>query len=574
MATFGSTAQQGVGVEYNISFDGVAQTWGTDSMVSVSSSRYEAESRDSKLNVPSFRASFYDPTGAIWTALGDGTTAFNKAISVGVKVGGTYDYVDDPLGTFYQKTSTTGADEYTLHTGKIKRVSKANRTVSIESRNNMHILKDLKWQLPISDLKMYKDEGTGGTRSRVASISEKSKYSTVYTEEASIGTYKGKVTAYVADIVVGLSLYQGTGILTSDINVNVESSYSLLDTNFRNTYELIEFDYIEIEGSGTYLDWPNQIDEDTKYFHFVQAEMGISGDPVNMLRHFISGKFVSDYIIDADDVDDASFIASAQNYAFNTFQGTLFAKDSEGKNAFDGVRDIIETTSSMFFVDEVNKVNLVTYGPQDLQTSIDSFVDTDLTDVSTSNEIEDSYNKFTINYAYSNTEDKFISSASLQSDDWSGTDNRELVTESKWLTSKIEAKIINQRLFNRHKNTTPRFSFKTPLSKLGKGISELVKLTDVDSGLNEKIVQINAYNADVISNKEVKYSGLDGDALFLQNGYAHWEDDSDVAGTWWGTAVTSTHTSGWAYGGIQSGLSGGTTPGINEDLYGTAFKWW
>ena len=571
MATFGSTAKQGVGVEYNISFDGVAQSWGTDSMVSVSSSRYEAESRDSKLNVPSFRASFYDPTGAIWTSLGDGTTAFNKSISVGVKVGGTYDYVDDPLGTFYQKTSTTGADEYTLHTGKIKRVSKANKIVSIESRNNMHIIKDLKWQLPISDNTVLKDTGFGGTRSKVNSITPQSKYDTQYTEADSIGTYTGKVNAYVSNGPIVIADFLGTGILTSDVSVNVESGYSLLDTNFRNTYEMIEFDYTEIEGEGTFVDWPEEIDSVITNFYWVQAEMGIHGDPVNMLRHFISGKFVSDYIVDAEDINNTSFVNSAKNNAFNTFQGTVFANKDENEKLFSSVQDIIQATSAMFFVDEQNDINLITYGPKDLQASLDVFSGTDLTSVSVSNEIEDSYNRFTVNYNYSNEKDRFMRRTSINTDDWSGTDNRELVIESKWLSSSVEAEIINQRLYNRYKNTTPRYEFKTALNRLGKGISELVKVTDNDSGLDEKIVQINSYNADVISNKEVKYSGLDGDSLFSKNGYAYWEGEGNLTTIY---DSSSGHTSAWADGGVQSGISPGEVPGIDEDLYGTAFKWW
>jgi hypothetical protein len=574
MAILGSTAKQGVGVEYNISFDGANQTWGTDVMVSVSSSRYEAESRDSKLNVPSFRASLYDPTGAIWNALGDGTTAFNKDIVVGVKIGGTYDYVEDPLGTFFEKTSTTGADEYTLHTGKIKRVSKKDRKVSFESRNNMHFIKELKWQMPISDTSINRGNTIGGTRTQVAAIATEAKFNNVTTEEASIGTNKGKVVGYVSKELLLPTNYLGTGILTSDITADVASGFRFLDTAFRNESELVEFDYTEIEGVGTFVDWPDKVDEDITRFYWVQAEMGLKGDPVNMLRHFIGGKFVSDFFLDANDIHDSSFVSSAKNYAFNTFSGTLHSKNAEGEVLFSDIQDIITSTAALFFVDETNKINIVTYGPNDLQQTLDVFTGTDLTDVSLSNEIEDSYNKVTIKYAYSNDSNKFTKTRNIADESWSGTDNRELLVESKWMTSNVEAEVMNERLFNRHKDTTPRIKFKTSLGKIGKGISDLIRLTDSDSGLNEKIIQITSYNADVINNKEVTYSGIDGESLFLRNGYAHWEDDSDTNGTWWGTMVTNTHTSGWADGGVQSGIPNGKVLNIGTDLYGTAFKWW
>lgn len=568
MAILGSTAKQGVGVDYNISFDGASQTWGTDVMVSVSSSRYEAESRDSKLNVPSFRASLYDPTGDIWTALGDGTTAFNKDIVVGVKVGGTYDYVDGPLGTFFEKTSTTGADEYTLHTGKIKRVSKRDRKVSFESRNNMHFIKDIKYQLPIYANSLSSNLGiTGGTRTEVGVIDSKARFN------ISDDGLSGKVMGYVTRTAPAVANFQGTGIFTNDISVNVETGYSFLDTNFRNISELVEFNYVDI-GGNMHVDWPAEADTEVQYFAWVQAEMSVSGDPVNILRHLISGIFVSDFIIDADSIDDPSFMDSAKNYAFNSFNGTRYASNSEGEETFSDVQDIIESTASLFFVDEVNKINLISYGPNDLQATIDVFTGADLTHVEVSNEIEDSYNKVTIKYAYNNETNKFSKSRSLNTDSWSGTDNRELVVESKWMTSRVEAEITNQRLFNRYKDTTPRISFKTNLSKLGKGIGDLVRLTDPDSGLNEKIVQINSYNADVINDKQVSFKGLDGDSLFLRNGYAHWEDDSDTNGTWWGTLVTSSHTSGWASGGVQSGIPNGIVVGIDTEIYGTAFKWW
>jgi hypothetical protein len=560
---------QGVAIDYNIAFNGVDQYWGTDSMKSVSSSRYEAESRDSRLNVPSFRASIYDPVGQMWDLFGHGTTAFNKDIVVGVKIGGTYDDIETSSGTFFGRVSTYGADEYTLHTGKIKRVSKKNRIVSFESRNNMHIIKDLAWQLPIDAVSVTPGALTSGTRTEVTSINPLSKYDTVYSVADSIGTYKGKVSAYASKSTLNLVNYLGTGHETSDVSVGIDAGYILLDTKFRNETELVEFNYTEIQGVGTFIDWPGEADNTVTDFYWVQSSMGISGDPVNVLRHFISGKFVSDFFIDGSDVDAASFNNSAKNYSFSTFSGTLTAKTDEGEGLFSDIQDIITSTASLFFVDEVNKINLVTYGPRDLHNDLDILTGTDLTEVGVSNEIEDSYNKTTIKYAYSRDDSKFTRTSSIQADDWSGTDNRELVIESKWMTSRVEAEIINQRLFNRYKNTLPRIEFKTTLSELGRGIGDLVRITDFDSGLSEKVVQVNAYNADVMNNKIVSYSGIDGESLFLQNGYSHWEDEGDLEGT-----VSGTSTSGWAYGGIQSGLSNGTTPGINEDIYGTAFKWW
>ena len=551
MAILGSTNKQGVSVEYNITFDGTAKNWGTKYMPRVTSSGYEAESRDSKLNVPTFKASLYDPDGSLWTELGDGTTAFNKSFVVGVDVGGTYDWVEETSGTQFKKTSNTGADSFTLHTGKVTRLSKKNRVVSIESRNSMNLIKELSHQLPI------------GTQPLVASSSSGTRtiLTTAIPEEAI--NENNKLVAYLNIGTETLSSYSGTGLWnSSDVLLGTSPGYEFLDTNWRNTHSLVRFGAMNVANVGTLI-WPDDAESDITHFYPVQKDFQIAGDPTNILRHFVTGVNVSDFFLDPQDLGTDSFSDSAKNYAFNYFSHTFSAYEYENKKCFPEIQDIIKITSSLFFIDEDNKINLVTYGPRNLQATVDTLTGTDITEMQVFNEIEDSYNKVTLNYGYNLEDDKYTKSTSSQTSDWSGGDNRELIIETKWMSSKVEANVSLGRLFNRYKNTTPRIEFDTTLSQLGRGIGSLIKVTDSDSGLNEKLIQINAYNAHVIDDKRVHFKGLDGDSLWKQSGYAFWEDEGTVTNT-----VGTDNTSGWATSPT------GTVNGINEDLYGTAFVWW
>jgi len=555
MATFGSNTKHGAGVVYNISFDGVDRTWGTGSMVSVSSSRYEAESRDSKLNVPTFRANFYDADGSIWTALGDGTSIFDRDLVASVEVGGNYDWVERQAGTFFEKVSTAGADAYTLHTGKASRASKKNKIVTLESRNNMNALKKLKWQFPINDTPGLLS-GFSGTVCTSSFIPSDSIYDT------------DKLLGYVSDSELLTASFTGTGINTSDVSFTLKSGYSFRDTRFHSLYTLYEF-----RKDGNEIHWPVNADIDTTHVYWVQNELAVSGDPTNIARHLITGVCVSDYFDDSTDIDDTSFVDSAKNYAFNFYTGVLPAKEKHAEPTFEDIQDIVKTTAALFYVDSSNKINLKTYGPRNLSETIDVFTGTDLLEAESSNDIEDSYNRVKVSYDYSYGSSEYTSFASIEASDWTPVNDRTLDIESKWLDSRVEAQTIANRLFSRYTNNTPRIKFSTNLRQLGRGIGDLVKITEPNCGLNEKVVQINSFNADILSSKKVMFEGLDGESLYSLKGYGFWEDESDVAGVWWG-AVSGTSTSGWANGGPQSGLPNGTVLNIDETLYGTAFVWW
>ena len=75
-------------------------------------------------------------------------------------------------------------------------------------------------------------------------------------------------------------------------------------------------------------------------------------------------------------------------------------------------------------------------------------------------------------------------------------------------------------------------------------------------------MQVRKFTKDFPNSKTVDLEMLDGDTLYVGKGWSFWGTETAL-----GIAVSNSSTSGWADGS-------GEVTNINEDVYGTAFKFW
>lgn len=607
MATFGTDTRLGLPTAFQFSYDGVVKDWGTTRLLSVSDVSNQADPVDNKLRISDLTAKFYDSDATIWTALGNGTEAFNKAFSGTIFVGGSMGYQSDDLGVRYSKLSEVGAWVSPFHTGKITDVSKSNDIVTIRSQNLMNLLKMVKWRFPVNSFDNFQQgsfynkysfcvENSGlditwGSLSTHAGYNKKNNNTEMdfyaYPTEAGI-------SGYITGVEGIYDTSQGTGIEDTLISPDV------FHTNqFYNDFKALKFHgtflgvfrgtindannakelgwnglaeseaHVNVDGDGTFyvvnkmrFEWPSGTSDSSLSEVYYRALWRMEGDPTGVLRHLLFGKMVTPYYTESTHMGTNTFYEAARVTAFKVYKQTI---NPEDEFVLPYIQDLLNTESALFYVSTDNKFNFEPYGPKNVLAVLEEIGTVDIIESSYTNDINDTYNRVILNYGWSFETEEYTKKKEGTLSSWSITDDRPLDLSSKWIINDNQANASVQRQLARYKQTSPKAQFTTSLKYSGMEIGSLIKLTDPQSGLSDKIIQILDYTKGFGNSNTISFSGYDGESLFLKRGYAKWEGDDDLT-----ALVSGTSTSGW--GTTISGV--GTCFNINETYYGTVFNYW
>ena len=606
MLTLGTHSKYGVPVSYQFTYDNGTVDWGSALATRVSDVSNSSDPINGRRKVSNLSVSLYDPAGAVWTALGGGTTAFGKQFGMDITIGGTLGLDGSEIGERMVFKGTQGGNTFGVHQGNITTVGKADKVVTLESQNILNLLDKVKWQPPIQD----SDTCTFG------SVFDKFAFLTTPAGPVEVGsvywdTFFVKVCGYrfnndntgcdfyavtnaQADLWVD---YQGTGIYdTTDgtgIVAFLNNSFSFYDTTFHYNHPLQKFKGTFIDNfigtitsndsakafgydsaddaetkkvpaaGGTYypinkirVEFPNDVANNTGNLQLAQP-INLTGDPTGVLRHMLYGKMVTDYFEEDNHKDDSSWDESRRISAFKTYSQYV---DPDDEKVYEYISDLLKTEMALFYVTNSNKFAFRSYGPKDLYSSITEFGSAQILNSSYSNDVNEYYNRVVIKYNYNISSKEYTNTWIGTLSDWEPLNDRPYEIESGWIDNGNLARITGKRILKRFDKTNPKIDMEITLEESGMDLGSLYKITDTNSGLSEKIIQAVEYNKGFSSSKTIKVTGLDGDALYFQRGYAIWEGDNDLE-----APVSSTSQSGW---GIN-----GTVHNINTTLHGTQFVW-
>jgi len=175
---------------------------------------------------------------------------------------------------------------------------------------------------------------------------------------------------------------------------------------------------------------------------------------------------------------------------------------------------------------------------------------------------DDAKNRIVVNYAWTPEVGGFNKSIELKGDNWSGTTDNPLTIESKWMQNDNEARVFAQRLLSRFKNTAPKIDLTVSMKHAGVDLGSLFNVIDADSGLNNKTVEIVAFEKDFMEERKVTFHCIDGESVYSRKGYGQW-----MGGTVQPSGnVSGTSTLGWGTSGTQAN--------INTSIYGSCWVWW
>jgi len=611
MSTFGTDTRGGVPTAFQFSYNGETKDWGTTRLLEINDVSNQADPIDNKIQISDLTIKVMDSDGVVWSELGNGTSAFNKAFSGTVFVGGTMGYDSDYLGVRYTKLSETGAWEIPFHTGKITNVSKANNIVSIQSQNLMNLLENVKWRLPLNPYDAY-NQGSFSGKYSFAVDSGDSTWSQLLSNSGynkseaetnmdlyAFPTVDGIGVGYLSGIEGIYDISEGTGIkdtlLSPDVFLNnqfyrdfksVKFSGSQLGT-FRGTItdlkrakelgwaSLAESEaHVDTDNDGTFyiinkmrFAWDSGTADSTKPELYYQELFRMEGDPTAILRHLLFGKMVTPFYTEADSIGN-SFDQAARITAFKVFDRTINPND---ETVLPYIQDLLRTESSLFYASLDNKFQFEPYGPKNLYTTLNEIGTVDIINSSYDNDINDTYNRVSLKYGWNFTNNEYTKKKEGTLSSWTVQDDRVLDLSSKWLLNDNQAQNSVSRQLARYEFTTPKTTFTTSQNHAGLDIGSLVKVTDSQSGMNSKTIQILDYTKGFGNGNRLTFSGYDGESLFVKRGYAFWDDGTSAGGTEIiVNNCTGTSTSGWG----TTILGIGTTLGINEDKFGSQFIWW
>ncbi len=582
MALFGTDTAAGVPVTLGFSFNGASVDWGSTLAYHVEPLSNRAESIDGNYQISDLDVQFIDTNGSLWGSLGHGTTAFNKAFTLTAYVGGEMDFTNGRL----QLQNTGNSATFTVHQGVVTNVSKRDRLVRITSKNNLRLIKDLEWRFPYRDAPVvgdrvgtyffFQDVNLGSAYPNSAfAISEDQDdfelYSVVAT--SNISSLQTAYPSIVGRSTLGLlsgyhypgtqfyfshprNKFKGTYLGTKLGTINTEeearrfgySTLKIAEAARSGTRYILNRSRLHVSGGTVSVG---------SHFH-LQQKLTLTETPANLFRELISGHCVTPYF-STSDIDSVTFAASNNITAYQTFSQDIEPKDLK---AGDAIKNLLESVSGLFSVNTDNKFEFKAYGPRNLQQVIPSIGSTDILDAEQSNDIEDYRNRVVIRYGHSVDSGDFQKTYELKSPDWTTATDRPLELESKWLRVDNEVTNHAQRLFNRFSSTVPKVNFKVPLKYAGVGLGSLFQITDTDSGLSEKIVELVGYRKDFSEDRTITFDAVDGNTLYNRKGFGFWGPGVSLPGV----AVSNTSTFGW--GPV------GTVYNINETFYGSFFTWW
>ena len=593
--TTGTNSRNAVPLKLRFRLNGTDISWSQP--LSINGFSNYAESIDGRYRISDLDVSFADPNGSYFaTQFGRGTIGFGSSLEVVAYLGGTQEFVSHGLATSIGYLGTTGAQAATLHTGKIFGISYANRSLRIRSKTNLSLVNELKWQFPIAEFPLD-FVGGGYTIGSLAFMAVN--LSTYAYGSESFYNYENGNSKWDFNTYTLSTSYGGGGALSVQYpampgrgTVAVNSVFfwpgtEASGTNFYDAYRLQK-------GEGTYFGtYTGTIDTETEaknygysgvtaaeaakssgvyhinksrlkfnntdfgpYVHFA-SKMRISGKPSDCYKLMMTGAMVTPYF-GTNDLDSTTLNESGTITAFSFFDNTI---DFDEEKVIGALKEIVTTTQGLFSVNASNKFEYRAYGPKNLRNTIPTFGTSQIISSEFNNFEEDYFNRFVIKYGYDFITGEYSNQFERKSIGWGISFDRPLTIESKWLKNPNEAAILADRLRVRYQNTIPRVSFTTNLNQVGLEIGTLVTITDVNSGVTGKVVQVVGFDKDW-TNKIITFDCLDGESLFQRKGFSYW----GTTGTLPGDAVSNSSVSGWG--------TAGTVANINSSLYGSQFSWW
>lgn len=540
---------------------------------------------------------FFDRYGTMFqNRFGNGTVGLGSSFQVIAYLGGTMDYQQQGAQNVWKNTAT-GGFVATVHTGKIHSISFQDRMIRIRSKSKMANIANLKWQFPVYSFGFnYTIYGSHAFRTGNLGTHV---FGTQAFYDYQDGNSKWKGNAYVLATSYGPNGYlhvngypaipnRGTGTmpLSGDDTYFYYPGTNSGGTNFYSEREAIGFDgtyFTTLHGTiNTHDDARaygySSLDESEaakvgttypinktrmrakddltgSYLHFI-CPIAIDGNPKQQFEHLIYGAMVTP-LFTSSDVDSSALAQTGSNTAYFYMKKRVWYDD---KKVIDSLKDLFNVTQSLFYVNTSDKFEYRTYGPINFNESISELGTSDLIHSSFNNYEEDFYNRFVVKYKYNAETNNYLGLFEQKSPYWGYEIDRPLIIETTFIQNPNEASLIADRLCQRYKNTLPHISFQTNLNKLGLDIGTLLKITDPNSGLATKVVQVVGYRK-AWSDKVIEFESLDGEAIYLRKGYAFWEGDNSLT-----AVVSGTSTSGWG--------TNGTVNNINTTIYGTQFNWW
>lgn len=594
--TLGTSNNQSLPLTFRYRFGGSDVAW--PQPYKINDYFNSSESIDGKYRISDMDLVLVDPGGSNFTQyFGNGTRGFGSSLEVVAYLGGTMDYQSQGLATVFKAIGTAGAQVATIHTGKVYGINYSDRKLRIRSKNKMALLKDLKWQFPIrtfsspysivgSYLFTSNDERDGFSREGFYDFREaRTKWRAfAYTGGSKYGTLPFNISFILfgwpqmegrgqSDIISSSFYYAGTnasGTNFYDVHeiLEIEGTYlttyggtiSDIETAYEYGYSSVAAAEAAKSGgsytvnktrfgcSGTTLPYP--------YLYFV-APVRITGNPGVCFRDLLTGAMVSPYFYTSD-IDTPTFNESGTINAYSNYDLRIGPNSTE--DPLDSIKTFMKCTQALFSVNSSNKFEWRTYGPKNLQQSLPTLGVANLISSALDNYEEDLYNRFVVKYEWDWKTRKFGTQQEIKTILWRPDYDLPLTIESKWILNSNEAFNLLARLKARYDNTVPHVTFRTNLNQIGFDIGTLVRINDPNSVIGSRIVQLTGFTKGW-QDKTIEFEGYDGESLWYQKGYAHWEDANSLT-----AVVSGTSTSGW-------GSTNGTCDNINTALYGTVFHW-
>jgi hypothetical protein len=578
---FGTETAAGVPVTLSFSFDGAQTNWGSTRAYHIEPIVNVAESIDGNYQISDLDVEFIDTDGALWGSLGHGTTAFNKTFSLTAYVGGTMDYTNRRL----QLQNTGDSATFTVHQGKVTNVWKKDRLVRLKSKNNLRLISDLEWRFPYRDAPLIADR-VGSYFFFSGNLGSAYKYSAfdVSEDQDDFEFYSVVATANINSLQTAYPSIAGRGTLGLLPGYHYPGTQFYFDQpryKFKGTYlgtklgsintdeEAHRFGFSSNAAAESFRDGTRYIINKTRlhlsggtvtlgsHFH-LQQKLTLTETPANLFRELISGHCVSPYF-GTGDIEPNSFATSARFTTYQTFSQDIEPKEQKCAGA---IKNLLESVYGLFNVNVDNQFEFRAYGPRNLQQTIGSIGSSDIIEAEQSNDIEDYFNRVVIRYGHSVDSGDFQKTYELKTSDWGSSSDRPFELQSKWLNVDNEAVITAQRLLNRFKATVPKVKFKVSLKYAGVGLGSIFFISDTDSGLSSKVVELTGYRKDFSEDRTVEFEGADGGALYNRKGFGYWGPGTALPGV----AVSGTSTFGWG--------TNGTVSNINGTYYGSFFAWW
>ena len=585
MPTFGSATPSGVPIQFTISYDGTVRDWGSSRLMSLSNFSNESDSVENSYRLNSLGCQLIDTDGVVWGALGGGTSCLRKGITVVAHVGGTttnttaFDGVRVPY-TF----GTQGAYTATVFTGKITSVSRSNRVVKLQGENLLRQLSKMKWLPPVTDdgwaftrigSFLFIDQASiSGELFNKFNVSAEGDgwdcvgYDTSGLAGNAADTYPGDTSRVVGtdwfashNQILGTQFYLnyprvkfkgstlGTydGTITDTVRANSLGFWNLGDAeaaivrSSQGTYYPIN--KYRLTCAGTALIGTS--------FNF-EGTFRLGGNPGTIYEWLAASRIVEPFF-SGTDINSAVLDFSKQVLPSSYVERTFLPDDDL---PFEAMKDLFQSTQTLFNVNNSNLMEFRVYGPVDLTSTPDELAAGEVVDADVSNQVYDYTNRVVYRYDYDHESDTFAKELEIKSSNWSRPTDEVREVESKWVHSHVEAKIFSDRLMARFLNSRPKIQLTTSLKNLKYNIGTVLTLNDADSFGTGKLAVVTGQSLDFGENT-LTLTAEDGDALYRQRGYARFDS---IGGT-----VTGTSKSGFA--------TGGTVLNINTTRYGSVFRW-